>query len=414
MNSKLKKYMTIIALGLAGGSIYFLPFVKYVFYDAQIAAMGISNTQSSLLLTMYSIGNTILYIPGGILADKISSKKALVVSLLSTAVLGLIYAFTMNFVIAMIVWLGLSFSTAFVFWSALMKAVRLAGTEEEQGFTYGLYYACNGLSGALTNAIALQVYKMAGGDMRGGFVRAVIAGCAVSAVAGILLLFLLDDKKEDPNAESDEPKFEIRDAGKLLKKPVVWFTSIAIMCAYGYYSCMSYFTPYLTEVVGASVEGSGLITIIRTYLLLLLAPVGGILADKVFKSTCKWLTVAFLLLAASFAVVMALPSSISVTVAMLYTLIPGAICTMMYSVVFSVVSEAGIPRAMTGTVIGLASIIGYLPDSIYNILFGRWLDAHGIVGYDYIFTFLAVSGVVGAVMAVLIYRSGRAKKETAN
>ena len=135
MNSKLKKYMTIIALGLAGGSIYFLPFVKYVFYDAQIAAMGISNTQSSLLLTMYSIGNTILYIPGGILADKISSKKALVVSLLSTAVLGLIYAFTMNFVIAMIVWLGLSFSTAFVFWSALMKAVRLAGTEEEQGFT---------------------------------------------------------------------------------------------------------------------------------------------------------------------------------------------------------------------------------------------------------------------------------------
>ena len=123
MNSKLKKYMTIIALGLAGGSIYFLPFVKYVFYDAQIAAMGISNTQSSLLLTMYSIGNTILYIPGGILADKISSKKALVVSLLSTAVLGLIYAFTMNFVIAMIVWLGLSFSTAFVFWSALMKAV---------------------------------------------------------------------------------------------------------------------------------------------------------------------------------------------------------------------------------------------------------------------------------------------------
>ena len=81
MNSKLKKYMTIIALGLAGGSIYFLPFVKYVFYDAQIAAMGISNTQSSLLLTMYSIGNTILYIPGGILADKISSKKALVVSL---------------------------------------------------------------------------------------------------------------------------------------------------------------------------------------------------------------------------------------------------------------------------------------------------------------------------------------------
>ena len=25
-----------------------------------------------------------------------------------------------------------------------MKAVRIIGTEEEQGFMYGLYYACNG------------------------------------------------------------------------------------------------------------------------------------------------------------------------------------------------------------------------------------------------------------------------------
>lgn len=84
MNSKLRKYLTIIALGLAGGSIYFLPYIKYVFYDAQISTMGITNTQSGLMLTMYTIGNMILYIPGGIIADKVSPKKALVISLLST------------------------------------------------------------------------------------------------------------------------------------------------------------------------------------------------------------------------------------------------------------------------------------------------------------------------------------------
>lgn len=39
MESKARKYLTIIALGLAGGSIYFIPYVKYVFYDAQLAAM---------------------------------------------------------------------------------------------------------------------------------------------------------------------------------------------------------------------------------------------------------------------------------------------------------------------------------------------------------------------------------------
>lgn len=115
MNSKLRKYLTIIALGLAGGSIYFLPYIKYVFYDAQISTMGITNTQSGLMLTMYTIGNMILYIPGGIIADKVSPKKALVISLLSTTALAYIYAFSMNFAVAMVIWLGLSFSTAFVF-----------------------------------------------------------------------------------------------------------------------------------------------------------------------------------------------------------------------------------------------------------------------------------------------------------
>ena len=63
MNSKVRKYLTVITLGLAGGSIYFLPYVKYIFYDAQLAAMHMSNTQSGLLLTMYTVGNMILYIP---------------------------------------------------------------------------------------------------------------------------------------------------------------------------------------------------------------------------------------------------------------------------------------------------------------------------------------------------------------
>ena len=169
MNSKVRKYLTVITLGLAGGSIYFLPYVKYIFYDAQLAAMHMSNTQSGLLLTMYTVGNMILYIPGGIIADKVSPKKALIISLLSTSALAFLYAFTMDFKIAMFIWMGLSFSTAFVFWSALMKAVRIIGTEEEQGFMYGLYYACNGITAALTNTLALNIYKTAGGNMEQGF-----------------------------------------------------------------------------------------------------------------------------------------------------------------------------------------------------------------------------------------------------
>lgn len=411
MNAKVKKYLTVMTLGLAGGSIYFLPYIKYIFYDAQIASMGITNTQSGLLLTMYTIGNMILYIPGGIIADKVSPKKALVVSLLSTAALVYIYAFTMNFQIAMVIWTALSFSTAFVFWSSLMKAVRIIGTEEEQGFMYGLYYACNGITAALTNTIALNVYKTAGGDVKTGFFRAVLVGGSMAVLAAVLLMFLMDGKKKE-EAVSDEPKFQMRDVGKLLKNPFVWIVSFTILCGYGFYTSISYFNPYLTEVMGVSPESSGFISIVRNYLLLLLAPVGGLIADKLFHFTCKWLCTSFLALAALFGAVLILPSDISPLAASLYTLIPGAFAMMMYGVVFSTVSEAGIPRAMTGTVIGIASIIGYMPDSIYSVLFGKWLDTYGGAGYNYIFGFLAASGVVGAVLAMLVYKNGKkAKKE---
>lgn len=412
MNAKVKKYLTVMTLGLAGGSIYFLPYIKYIFYDAQIASMGITNTQSGLLLTMYTIGNMILYIPGGIIADKVSPKKALVISLLSTAALVYIYAFTMNFQIAMVIWTALSFSTAFVFWSSLMKAVRIIGTEEEQGFMYGLYYACNGITAALTNTIALNVYKTAGGDVKTGFFRAVLVGGSMAVLAAVLLMFLMDGKKKEEVTVSDEPKFQMKDVGKLLKNPFVWIVSFTILCGYGFYTSISYFNPYLTEVMGVSPESSGFISIVRNYLLLLLAPVGGLIADKLFHSTCKWLCTSFLALAALFGAVLILPSDISPIAASLYTLIPGAFAMMMYGVVFSTVSEAGIPRSMTGTVIGIASIIGYMPDSIYSVLFGRWLDTYGGAGYNYIFGFLAASGIVGAVLAMLVYRNGKkAKKE---
>ena len=230
----------------------------------------------------------------------------------------------------------------------------------------------------------------------------------MTTVAAIMLIFLMDDKKVSNTAGmDDDSKFHFKDVGTLVKNPVVWLISLVILVGYGFYSCISYFNPYLTSVMGLTVEDSGLISLIRNYLLLLLTPLGGLLADKVFKSTCKWLMVGFTCVGALFLIVMFLPESIGGMGASLYTLLPGAMTMMSYGVVFSTVSEAGIPRKLTGSVIGIASMIGYMPDFVYNMIFGRWLDVHGTTGYNYIFTFLAISGFVGAVMAYFIYRHGK-------
>ena len=77
----LKKYLTLIALGLAGGVMYVYPYIRYVFHNPLNEALNINDTQAGLLLTVYGVASLILYIPGGILADKLKAKKPLLLSM---------------------------------------------------------------------------------------------------------------------------------------------------------------------------------------------------------------------------------------------------------------------------------------------------------------------------------------------
>ena len=185
---------------------------------------------------------------------------------------------------------------------------------------------------------------------------------------------------------------------------MIWCFSLIVFSGYAIYSSTSYFTPYLTSVVGLSVEESGAYSIVRSYLFYLLSPFAGYLADRIFRSTSKLFLVLFSLLAVIIAGVMYLPDSMSITAISLYTLLPGAFGLMLYGLVFSVVREAGIPITVAGTAIGVASIIGYTPDFFFSAMFGSWLDAHGNGGYTMIFTFLVAVALLGAVMSLVIFK----------
>ena len=124
--SKLRKIITVLILGVAGGSIYLVPFIRYVFYDRQLAAMGITNAQLGLLTTLYSIGNILLYIPGGILSDKFSTKKSIIISLLSTTILTALFALHADsYKLALVIWPLLAVTTTFLFWSSVIKTIHL-------------------------------------------------------------------------------------------------------------------------------------------------------------------------------------------------------------------------------------------------------------------------------------------------
>ena len=80
-----------------------------------------TNAQVGFLMSAYAVGCLLLYIPGGILADKFSTKKMLVLSLMGTGALGIVMALSMNYVTALIAFFLFAVTTSFVFWAALNK-----------------------------------------------------------------------------------------------------------------------------------------------------------------------------------------------------------------------------------------------------------------------------------------------------
>lgn len=407
---KIKKYLTIFSLGLAGGAIYILPYIKYVFYDQQMQVMGITNAQSGMILSVYAITAVILFPLGGILADKIPVKKLMLFSLIATTILTFLYAFTLDFKLSLIIWVCLAFTTGTTWWPSLIKAVGKTGPPEEAGRTYGIYYACNGICAALINAIALWGSTLSNNAEKGFFIAIALVGGGTVLAAIMIFLFYNEDNSTSKNAESNDEKFKLADVGKVIKNPHTWLLGVVIFASFTIYASASYFTPYLIDVVGISPEGSGIYAIIRTYIFMLLAPVGGYMCDKVLKTTANWFMMAFATVALLYVGVLMIPSSASVTFASVYTLIPGAIVMAEYGVAWSILRELDIPAIVIGTAIGLSSILGWLPDIFMHTMFGRWLDVYGNQGYTYIFMYLTVIALLGFACGFIVQRNNRRKK----
>ena len=264
--------MQIIAFAIAGSVIYELPYIKYVYYDKLVEAFQITNAQAGLLLSVYAIGCLVLYIPGGIVADKFSAKKMLVLSLFGTGILGIVLAFSMNYTTALIVFFLLAFTTSFVFWTALNKGLCLLGGEEDSGLTFGWYHALSAVISFCTALIFWKLYASVE-DAHTAMFRTILAMSVSVIIAGIFVMLTYKEKNSS-NIE-DEEKFKLSNVGKAIKNPYLWWASIIMFVIYTVYSNVSYFTPYLSSQIGIDVSDSAFLGVVRGYLLYFLSPLGG-------------------------------------------------------------------------------------------------------------------------------------------
>ena len=411
---KIKRLLLLFALGLTYGFMYTLPYMSRTFYDQMIAAMGVTNAQLGSLLSIYAAACTLSYLPGGWIADKFKPKTVLIASSFSNAALCFLFMVTYeSYTMAKLVWFGTALTGGFAFWPALLKGIRLLGSEEEQGSIFGIFEAMNGVASLLINFIMIYVLSLFADNLLLGFKGAVATMGILCLIAGVLIIILFDEKLTYGGGQSTQSeKMDMKEYLKVLKMPAVWIVAVIMFGQVTFIAGISYLTPYSTSVLGLSLTLAASIGTIRNYATRFIGgPLGGYISDNVFKSASKGQIVSLGLCIISMAMLLMIPAGNNVLIiaVMLLTAIS---LYMAKGPLYAIVSELQVPTAVTGTALAIITIIGYLPDMFVYNLFGQWLDTYGDAGYNRIFIFTIAVTVISLLVAVVAARlSTKYKKQ---
>ncbi|MDL2259938.1 MFS transporter [Deltaproteobacteria bacterium OttesenSCG-928-K17] len=400
MNKNLMRFLALISLGFAYGSIYLLPYMKSVFYNPMLAATGFNNAQLGMMITMYTLGTTLTYLPGGWVADKVSPRKIIPICLVGNALLSFVFYFVCtNFYLSMLIWLLSAFCGGFAFWPAMLKSIRLLGKREEQGRIYGLFEGVNGLASLCGSALMVWVSTWFGNEIA-GFQGAVIAMGVLCLLAALFFYLTFDEHMTfNEDAAEEEGKIKLQDFLKVLTLPTVWVPALLLFGGVTMFGTMSYMNPFLIDKMGVAAVSVAFMSSLRDYGCRIGGFGGGWMADKVFKSSAKWQVMAHALNAILIVAFIFIPAGnkvLSITLMFLFALVTYANRVTTYSML----SELRVPAKVTATALALMTLIGYSPDFFIHIMYGNWIDQYGVAGFDKIFTYAACIAVACIPLAL--------------
>lgn len=407
-----KTYMSVFLLSLCGAAIYLLPYLRWSYYDALMAASGLNNTQFGITMSVYGVLAMIFYPIGGIVADRFSAKKLLSISVIGVGILGLWYSVFPGYAAQIIIYAGWGILATLTFWSAMMKATRQLGSSDEQGRLFGLVEGGRGILSTIVSFAALFAFSKLGESL-GGLKGIIVAMSVVNIVTGVLIILFLEEGHRTDSENEEPKKLAVSDIAAILKMPAVWLISLIIICCYSVYLGSTYLTPYFTNVIGATASFAALLSIMRSYVLqFVCGPTGGILADKM-KSITKVIVGCYAIMVAALIAIILLPSTASAMIPLIVVLL--VLCAGIFAmrgIYFATIDEVDIPMHVTGTAVGIVSIIGFTPDVFMSTLCGKLLDSfEGTAGYRAIFLLMLGFAVVGFISAsILLKMNGRRKK----
>ena len=396
--SKLKNNMgRLVILTTAGSLIYGLPYFRSYYYDAYLEVYHLTNTQMGTFGSIFGVLGAISYLFGGIVADMISPRMIMSVSLILTGAAGLLHLTNPSYGILVLIYLIWGFTSLFAFWPALLKGLRGLAAENEQSKAFGFMEGGRGIVNALHLAITLAIFNFfskTAGNLAG--LNGVITFYSIVVILLGILTFLLmkNDKEQTKKGE----KLSFRQVIDVLKMPAVWILSLILCCTYTMNISMFYFTPYATASFGITATAAAVVTMMTQYIRPISSIGGGILADRLGRS--KMMFIGFIFMGISTAVLV-LFKNVSIPLFIGLCILIYLAMYLNYGVVFSMMEEGGVPAHVAGTAIGVVCTLGYLPEVICPVLAGHVLDTYTELGYKYYFMGVAAVMFIGIIALIL-------------
>lgn len=404
-----RKYLTLFIVALAGGIITKLPYLRETYMEPLSQATGATYTQLGLIMSAYGIVNFICYFPGGVLADKFSCKTLIVISCFGTALAGFWYWTLPSFIWLVVIHAVFAITTVFTFWAAMVKSINRLGTEEEQGRLFGLLEGGRGLIGTLVAFGSVAVFGIAS-DAIGGMKNAILYYSILMAVAGVLaVIFLENDKPVATEAGSVKP-LNKKDFIEVAKMPRVWLCGALGICNYSALIFHGYITGYLSNAFGLSDTVVGNLSVIRTYVMMMLgAFVAGFIADKIGSriKLIKWAFVGMTIFASLYVLIPTHGAGVPLVICNF--VVYGLFLYSIKAMYFSTIDEVLVPKRLAGTASGIISLCTYAPEVFLYTVSGNIVDkyvntATPLRGYHICFIMMAVLSVIGFICGTVLMK----------
>lgn len=412
MKESIKRYIQLALVVASAGVIYPIAYIKNNYQETLLEVYGLSIQDLNTIFLFLGIVSVISYFPSGILCDKFSCKKLLIISLAGTAAAGVWFAMVPGFKSIVLIYMLWGVFSIFTFWAAHMKLIKLLARPEEQGRFFGILDGGRGLIEAVLAIIAVALFANRMGpeiaDKRSAMVAVVwLYTIAIVVVTILIAIFMDNDKDENgmfrKGSVVKKEKFELKKVGALLKNKSIFVLSVIIFMSYSLTWTLYYFSGFLQSNVGIDAVTVGVIMTV----VLWLRPVGGFVGGFVGDKLGRPKTIFTVLL--SSAILLIVVSTLPVSKG--HALFIGLILVLSFFIYavrgtyWSLMDDCKIDPSIVGTALGFTALLGYLPDIVIPIFNTSMFNTYGPNGgYNAYFIGSAIMGFVGVVFIAIFMK----------